>query len=33
MCPHCGEPSYIFGKGGARKTAAEMDLKIVGEVS
>ncbi|KAJ4726829.1 Cytosolic Fe-S cluster assembly factor NBP35 [Melia azedarach] len=32
MCPHCGEPSYIFGKGGARKTAAEMDLKIVGEI-
>ncbi|XP_039048064.1 iron-sulfur protein NUBPL isoform X2 [Hibiscus syriacus] len=30
-CPHCGEPSFIFGKGGARKTAAEMGLQLVGE--
>ncbi|XVF21641.1 hypothetical protein REPUB_Repub12eG0108000 [Reevesia pubescens] len=32
-CPHCGEPSFIFGEGGARKTAAEMGLHLVGEVS
>lgn len=31
-CPHCSEPSYIFGKGGARKTADEMGLGFVGEV-
>lgn len=32
-CPHCTKPSYIFGKGGARKTADEMELGFVGEVS
>lgn len=31
-CPHCSKPSYIFGKGGARKTADEMGLGFVGEV-
>jgi ATP-binding protein involved in chromosome partitioning len=31
-CPHCGEPSYIFGKGGAHSTAAEMGLEFLGEV-
>ncbi|VFQ70432.1 unnamed protein product [Cuscuta campestris] len=31
-CPHCSEPSYIFGKGGARKTAEEMGMKFLGEV-
>lgn len=31
-CPHCSQPSYIFGKGGARKTADEMELGFVGEV-
>lgn len=31
-CPHCGEPSFIFGKEGARKTANEMGLEFVGEV-
>lgn len=31
-CPHCGEPSFIFGEGGARKTADEMALQIVGEI-
>ncbi|KAB2068992.1 hypothetical protein E1A91_A08G071400v1 [Gossypium mustelinum] len=31
-CPHCGEPSFIFGAGGARKTAAEMGLQLVGEI-
>ncbi|EOX94541.1 IND1(iron-sulfur protein required for NADH dehydrogenase)-like isoform 2 [Theobroma cacao] len=30
-CPHCGEPSFIFGMGGARKTAAEMGLQLLGE--
>ncbi|OMO78417.1 ATPase-like, ParA/MinD [Corchorus capsularis] len=31
-CPHCGEPSFIFGTGGAQKTAAEMGLQLVGEI-
>ncbi|KAL7200835.1 hypothetical protein ACSBR1_032707 [Camellia fascicularis] len=31
-CPHCGEPSHIFGKGGARKTADEMGLQFLGEI-
>jgi len=31
-CPHCGEPSFIFGNGGTRKTASEMGLEFVGEV-
>ncbi|XP_042757887.1 iron-sulfur protein required for NADH dehydrogenase, mitochondrial isoform X2 [Lactuca sativa] len=31
-CPHCSKPSYIFGKGGARKTADEMGLGFVGEI-
>ncbi|KAI4349427.1 hypothetical protein L6164_010017 [Bauhinia variegata] len=32
-CPHCGEPSYIFGKGGTHKTAAEMGIELLGEIS
>lgn len=31
-CLHCGEPSFIFGKGGARKTAEDMGLRFVGEI-
>lgn len=31
-CPKCNESSYIFGQGGARKTAEEMDLKFLGEI-
>ncbi|XP_061356831.1 iron-sulfur protein required for NADH dehydrogenase, mitochondrial [Gastrolobium bilobum] len=31
-CPHCGEPSYIFGKGGTHRTAAEMGLEFLGEI-
>ncbi|KAK4338721.1 hypothetical protein RND71_043208 [Anisodus tanguticus] len=31
-CPKCNESSYIFGQGGARKTAAEMGLKFLGEI-
>lgn len=32
ICPHCSEPSFIFGKGGTHRTAAEMGLKVIGEV-
>lgn len=31
-CPHCSEPSFIFGEGGARKTADEMGLGFLGEI-
>ncbi|KAL2238788.1 UNVERIFIED_CONTAM: Iron-sulfur protein NUBPL [Sesamum indicum] len=31
-CPNCSEPYYIFGKGGAQKTAEEMGMKFLGEV-
>lgn len=31
-CPHCGEPSYIFGKGGTQRTASEMGLELLGKV-
>ncbi|KAM7254197.1 hypothetical protein ACFE04_031879 [Oxalis oulophora] len=31
-CPHCSEPSFIFGNGGTRKTAAEMGYDLVGEI-
>ncbi|MCL7032723.1 hypothetical protein MKW94_029167 [Papaver nudicaule] len=31
-CPHCGEKSHIFGSGGARKTADEMDMEFLGEI-
>ncbi|KAJ1691803.1 hypothetical protein LUZ63_015958 [Rhynchospora breviuscula] len=31
-CPKCGEKSYIFGEGGARRTANDMQLKFLGEV-
>lgn len=31
-CPNCGEESYIFGKGGARRTASEMDMEFLAEI-
>lgn len=32
QCPHCSEKSYIFGRGGAQRTAEEMDMEFLGEV-
>jgi ATP-binding protein involved in chromosome partitioning len=32
VCPHCGEESHIFGHGGARETAAQMDAPFLGEI-
>ncbi|MGA9794655.1 MAG: Mrp/NBP35 family ATP-binding protein, partial [Rhizomicrobium sp.] len=32
VCPHCGERSDIFGHGGARATAAELDAPFLGEI-
>ncbi|KAL5972503.1 hypothetical protein ACLOJK_039307 [Asimina triloba] len=31
-CPHCGEASYIFGSGGARRIADEMDMDFIGDI-
>ncbi|XP_072988723.1 iron-sulfur protein required for NADH dehydrogenase, mitochondrial isoform X1 [Typha latifolia] len=31
-CPHCGEESHIFGRGGARQTAEDMDMQFLGEI-
>ncbi|CAA2954649.1 iron-sulfur NUBPL [Olea europaea subsp. europaea] len=31
-CPNCSEPYYIFGKGGAQKTADELGMKFLGEI-
>ncbi|KAF0922232.1 hypothetical protein E2562_029123 [Oryza meyeriana var. granulata] len=31
-CPKCGEKSYIFGEGGAQRTAEEMDMKLIGAI-
>ena len=31
-CPNCGEKSEIFGHGGARQTAEELDCDFLGEI-
>ena len=31
-CPHCQEKTYVFGHGGAHKTAVEMGIEFLGEV-
>ncbi len=32
VCPHCGEASHIFGHGGARETAEQLDAPFLGEI-
>ena len=32
VCPHCGEKSYIFSKGGGRKISAERGVDYLGEI-
>lgn len=32
ICPHCNSRDYIFGEGGARRAAAELELPFLGEV-
>ncbi|MDE2466248.1 MAG: Mrp/NBP35 family ATP-binding protein [Alphaproteobacteria bacterium] len=32
ICPHCGEPSHIFGHGGARQTAEDLGVPFLGEI-
>ena len=31
-CPHCGKPSAIFGTGGGRRLAEELELPLLGEI-
>jgi ATP-binding protein involved in chromosome partitioning len=32
VCPHCGGESHIFGHGGARETAAQLNVPFLGEI-
>jgi len=32
VCPHCGERVSIFGSGGGARTAATMDIALLGEI-
>lgn len=32
LCPHCGEGSEIFGRGGARAEAGQMGIPFLGEI-
>jgi ATP-binding protein involved in chromosome partitioning len=32
VCPHCGHASHIFGHGGARETAEQLDAPFLGEI-
>ncbi|HEX4533390.1 MAG TPA: Mrp/NBP35 family ATP-binding protein [Rhizomicrobium sp.] len=32
ICPECGHESHIFGHGGARETAAKLDVPFLGEI-
>ncbi len=32
VCPHCNHESHIFGHGGARATAAELEVPFLGEI-
>ncbi|MEM8800208.1 MAG: Mrp/NBP35 family ATP-binding protein [Pseudomonadota bacterium] len=32
ICPHCGEPSAIFGEGGAIAAAKDLDIDVLGAI-
>ena len=32
VCPHCGEKVYIFGTGGGKRMASQMDVPLIGEI-
>jgi len=32
VCPHCGEKVSIFGSGGGKSMAAQMDVALIGEI-
>jgi ATP-binding protein involved in chromosome partitioning len=31
-CPHCGEPSHLFGKGGGERLANELGVPLLGQI-
>jgi ATP-binding protein involved in chromosome partitioning len=31
-CPHCGKPTALFGSGGGKRLAAELELPLLGEI-
>ncbi len=32
LCPHCGKPTPLFGSGGGRRLADELELPLLGEI-
>lgn len=32
VCPHCGEKVYIFGSGGGKRMADQMEVPLIGEI-
>ncbi len=32
ICPHCNSRDHIFGEGGAKRAAAELEIPFLGEV-
>ncbi|HEX6536913.1 MAG TPA: Mrp/NBP35 family ATP-binding protein [Gemmatimonadaceae bacterium] len=32
LCPHCGKPTALFGSGGGRQLADELELPLLGEI-
>lgn len=32
VCPHCGEKVFIFGSGGGKRMAAQMEVPLIGEI-
>ena len=32
ICPHCNSRDYIFGEGGAKRAASELEIPFLGEV-
>ncbi len=32
VCPHCGEKVPVFGSGGGRRMAAQMEVPLIGEI-
>jgi ATP-binding protein involved in chromosome partitioning len=32
VCPHCGQPEYLFGQGGAERVAAQLGTPVIGHV-
>jgi ATP-binding protein involved in chromosome partitioning len=32
LCPHCGKPTPLFGTGGGKQLADELELPLLGEI-